>query len=616
MNNSNKLTQADIKALLLFVPFIVLYLFPGIYGHTPWKQDENYSFGIIQTMYETGNWLVTMNAGQPFMEKPPLYYWTATSFIHLLSHWLPMHDAARTATLFFSVINFSFFIVLARRVFDSNNLTDNRIWIAFALYASAPGLVRHSHDMFTDTALIAGTTIGLYGLLGLIKHEKTGYSCLWLIMGTVVTLLSKGVFIPGLLWSCLVLAPVFLKHCRTRQYGLNALVSGIIALILILPWPVLLFIEQPDLFKVWFWDNNIGRFLGFSVDSLGARGNLTMIPEAVLLFALPSGILAFIFILMHPIKVLSDKNNFLCAVFVVLGVILLQISASGRALYLLPFIAPMAILATNVFIKLPKIIYQYLTLFSSILWSVLVIFLWVCYFLSLSPDDKHWLSPFSRWLPMSYQMHFSGQLVTLAALITVLWLSKRWLLSKSPALRAAQHWVLGIATVWGIVFTLFIGWIDYTKGYKAVFLDLKHEISGEYQMNDCMASYNLGESEAPMLYYFAHILHQQQKAFDIPEKCDWLIVLSREIAPAPKGMVLFWSGHRPDEDRENLVVYKKVTLDKTTYTDLAYPQYHRFFSLASHQLRRVSIVMNAAVHNQQRTRRNFGGILKIMGHHQ
>ncbi|MDE9590860.1 hypothetical protein KKJ23_25315, partial [Xenorhabdus bovienii] len=94
----------------------------------------------------------------------------------------------------------------------------SRIWIAFALYASAPGLVRHSHDMFTDISLVAGTVIGLYGLLGLIKKEKIVYSCLWLIIGTVTTLLSKGIFIPGLLWICLILAPVFLKFCRTKQY--------------------------------------------------------------------------------------------------------------------------------------------------------------------------------------------------------------------------------------------------------------------------------------------------------------------------------------------------------------------------------------------------------------
>ncbi|WP_338063729.1 hypothetical protein [Xenorhabdus hominickii] len=339
--------------------------------------------------------------------------------------------------------------------------------------------------------------------------------------------------------------------------------SGFIALALILPWPIMLLIEHPDLFKVWLWDNNIGRFLGFSVEDLGARGNLTTIPEAVLFFSLPSGILAFIFILKYPIKTLLDEHYFLCAAFVVLGVILLQISASGRALYLLPFIAPMAILGTEIFIKFPEVIYKYLSRCFSIIWFILIVFLWACYFLAFSSDYKHWLTPLGRWLPMSYQMHFSWFIFIVAVLITVIWAAKRWLISKSPALQAAQNWVLGIATVWGLVFTLFIGWIDYSKGYQEVFLDLKQKLADEYQDNHCMASYNIGESEAPMLYYYVHILHQQQNRFDAPQKCDWLLVLSEEIEPAPKGMVLFWHGHRPDEDRENLVVYKKVELGYT-----------------------------------------------------
>ncbi|MDE9430457.1 ArnT family glycosyltransferase [Xenorhabdus bovienii] len=558
MNNIHRFSNTDIKALFLFVAFMLLYLLPGIYSHTPWKQDENYSFGVIQTMYETGNWLVPTNAGEPFMEKPPLYYWTATTFIHLLSQWLPMYDAARTATLFFSIINFSFFIFLARRAFDVQNFTNSRIWIAFALYACAPGIVRHSHDMFTDTSLITGTTIGLYGLLGLIKNEKKRYSILWLAIGTAITMLSKGVFIPGLLWICLLLAPVFLKSCRAKQYWLNIFFAGVIALILILPWPAMLLIEHPDLFKVWFWDNNIGRFLGFSVEDLGARAAPSRIPEAVLLFAFPAGLLAFIVIVKNPIKTLTDQRYFIFAAFTLLGIILLQISASSRALYLLPFIAPMAILATGIFTQLPEKIYSALSLCFSMLWSILILFVWATYLLSLSSDYKHWLAPLGKWLPMSYQMHFSGFIFTSAVIITIIWVAKSRILSKSPALRTAQNWILGIAVVWGLVFTLFVGWIDYTKGYKEVFTDLKQHLAGEYKADDCMSSYFIGESEAPMLYYFAHILHQRQKDFAAPQTCRWLIMLSEDIEPAPTGMTLFWSGHRPNDKNKNLVVYKKV----------------------------------------------------------
>lgn len=230
-----KLSLPKNLSFILFVGFLIIYLLPGIYGHTPWKQDENYSFGIIQTMFETGNWLVPTNAGEPFMEKPPLYYWVATITSHLLSGFMPLYDAARSASLLFMVVNFSFFILLARRAFNTNDFNDKRIWIAFALYVCAPGILRHSHDMFTDVALITGATIGLYGIQGLIRQEKIIMSALWLMIGTVITMLSKGLFVPGVLWLSLLLAPIFLPQCRQKMFWLPAIIAGLVALLLILP---------------------------------------------------------------------------------------------------------------------------------------------------------------------------------------------------------------------------------------------------------------------------------------------------------------------------------------------------------------------------------------------
>ncbi len=101
MSNKNApLIILQRSILLLFISFLAMYLLPGIYSHSPWKQDENYSFGIIQTMYETGKWLVPTNAGEPFMENPALLLVAAITS-HLFSSFMPLYDAARSASLFF-----------------------------------------------------------------------------------------------------------------------------------------------------------------------------------------------------------------------------------------------------------------------------------------------------------------------------------------------------------------------------------------------------------------------------------------------------------------------------------------------------------------------------------
>ncbi|MBG5920746.1 ArnT family glycosyltransferase [Providencia stuartii] len=545
-------------SLTLFIGFLVIYLLPGIYGHTPWKQDENYSFGIIQTMFETNNWLVPTNAGEPFMEKPPLYYWVATLTSHLLSGLMPLHDAARSATLLFSVVNFSFFILLARRAFHAADIGDKRIWVAFALYVCAPGILRHSHDMFTDIALVTGATIGLYGILGLIRQEKVVASACWLMAGTAITLLSKGVFVPGVLWISLLLTPIFLPHCRQKTFWLPAIIAGLCSLIFILPWPILLYLQHPDLFITWFWENNIGRFLGFSVEKLGAKANLTRVPASVLLFAFPSGILATLYFLRNPLKRLRNHNEYLVTIFPLLGIVFLQMSATGRALYLLPFIAPLAILGTNTLFSIPERALRYFSYFAATFWSALIIFLWVCYVIALSGHAETWLQFFSQWLPMSYHMPFSALTLVAATLLTAIWFLRGTFLSQQITLRAIQNWALGMCIVWGVTFTLFVGWIDYAKGFEKVFVDLAQQLDDHYHDNDCMASDNIGESEAPMLYYYTNILHQRQDRFEKPAHCRWLIVLSKQVKPAPSGMTLFWTDHRPDEFTENLVVYKSV----------------------------------------------------------
>ena len=52
-------------------------------------------------MAESGDWIVPTLGGEPFMEKPPLYYLTAALFGKLFSFVLPLHDAARLTTGFF-----------------------------------------------------------------------------------------------------------------------------------------------------------------------------------------------------------------------------------------------------------------------------------------------------------------------------------------------------------------------------------------------------------------------------------------------------------------------------------------------------------------------------------
>jgi 4-amino-4-deoxy-L-arabinose transferase-like glycosyltransferase len=72
----------------------------GLIGHDPWKPDEAYTFGLVYHIVQSGDWLVPTLAGEPFVEKPPLFFVTAALFAQLFGGLLPRHDAARLASGF------------------------------------------------------------------------------------------------------------------------------------------------------------------------------------------------------------------------------------------------------------------------------------------------------------------------------------------------------------------------------------------------------------------------------------------------------------------------------------------------------------------------------------
>src|SRR5713226_9007415 len=76
----------------------IAWILPGAIGHDPWKPDEAYTFGIVYHILQTGDWVIPVLAGEPFMEKPPLYFLTAALFGKIFSPLLPLHDGARLAT--------------------------------------------------------------------------------------------------------------------------------------------------------------------------------------------------------------------------------------------------------------------------------------------------------------------------------------------------------------------------------------------------------------------------------------------------------------------------------------------------------------------------------------
>ncbi|KVE39193.1 ArnT family glycosyltransferase [Burkholderia sp. TSV86] len=579
---AGRTTFAGLRVWLAAAAMLCAYLLPGILGHDPWKQDETYTFGIIQHMLESGDLVVPTNAGQPFLEKPPLFDWVATGLAWLFERYLPLHDAARLASALFAALAFGFAARAARVATGEPRWLSLPVIGAVALAAGSLVVVKHSHDLMTDVALMAGAAIGFCGLLELVHRHaggadgaqdgprlssqpgrSNGFAAVLFGAGVGISLMSKGLFVPLVFGATTVAMLALYPGCRSRSFarslGIAALACAPFALI----WPIALWLRSESLFMTWFWDNNVGRFFGFSVPTLGAENDKPLfIWRALLTVGFPAGPLALAALALGLWREWRAPRVALPLMFAGIGLVVLHLSATARQLYILPFIAPLALVAAQAVGRLPQRLATAWDYASRLLFGSAAAAVWIVWSLMSSRDASHaaiaWLG---RWLPLDWTMPFEPALVLPALALTIGWLALLPTLRLAGKWRGALSWTLGVIVGWGLVFTLLLPWLDVAKSYRSVFDDLSQRLALEWNDGDCMASVGLGESEAPMLYYFSGILHQPADQPDA-SACTWLIVQGARDHP-PKlddTWQPFWSGARPADTQEMLRVYVRTPL--------------------------------------------------------
>ncbi|SMG46840.1 ArnT family glycosyltransferase [Paraburkholderia susongensis] len=596
---------AAIRPLLWLVALAILcaWLLPGTLGHEPWKQDETYTFGIIQHMLDTGDLVVPTNAGQPFVEKPPIYDWIAAGLAWMFGRYLPLHDAARLASALFAGLTVYYTARVARRAVGASSWFDLRVIGTLALFGGTLAVVKHVHDMMTDVALMAGAALGFCGLFELVlvhlrepaqpqpqmpphlpphaplyAQSLDARSRRYAILsgatmfgaGVGVSLLAKGLFVPLVFGAttCAVLA--LYPACRSRSFagalGIAALVCAPFALI----WPVCFYLRSEALFKVWLWDNNVGRFFGFSVPELGSENESRLfVLRTVLSVGFPVVPLALAALASGVWRRWRDPRVALPAIFAGIGFAVLQSSATVRELYILPFIAPLALLAMQGVERLPARLHTGWDMTSRVLFGSAAALVWLVWSIMTSPANTHAsLHRLGRWLPLDWVLPVKPVLIAGGLLLTLGWL---WLLPSfkhAGKWRGALSWCAGAVLVWGLISTLLLPWLDYAKSYRSVFQDLGAKMDIEWNDGDCMASTGLGESEAPMLYYYTGIEHQPNEN-PRTTGCTWLIEESRrDNARPPDGeWRLFWSGARPGDSDELLRVFVRTPVAGTVRGD-------------------------------------------------
>jgi len=550
MNNSSSAGRKDRIWPFEWISLIVLFLVAGSIGHDPWKLHEPYVFGVIYHFFTTHSWLIPIDADKPFMEKPPLYHWTGAVFCSLFGSILPLHDAARLASAFYTAFTALFMWKSSQLLFAARSECKMLGWISIALLLGQIGVATDIHQLRTDVPLLTGTTIAIYGmaLLGCMPQHwiKAG---IWTGLGFSITLMSKGLFMP----ITLILSGILLWRVLPSLHNQNTWRALKVAFLVALPcvtiWPALVCLHSPALFMEWFWDNNVGRFLGFSVPRLGAANHRHDLAFSLLKNTFPALPLACMLFITEK-REWHSMEYMLPISIIITGLFLLILSATGHACYILPLMPCFALLAAPVMLELSESFLSCWNLGIRILTSVAVAGIWLLWLYLRHASDIAIFQPLKHLINASFSLDLAAPEQTFACAAAIamalLWLVSLRLTSRS-ALNTAYIWLAATGLLW-VTMALFLPWQNEKISYRGTLMQMVQIVQQFPGEHNCVEISSYDELISPMFQYMAEPLLPKRKD---GETCPFLFIATDSISsPVGPQWHLIWKGARPDKEDE------------------------------------------------------------------
>jgi 4-amino-4-deoxy-L-arabinose transferase-like glycosyltransferase len=532
---------------LLFVVLCVCWLVPGLVGHDPWKPEEAHTFGVVHDMMKSGDYVVPTLAGETYLDKPPLYFWSAAFFARALSPLLAPHDAARLTTGFYMVATLVFMVLSGATLFG------RRFGRTTALILLGSfGLLFNAHAMVADSALLAGTAMAVYGLALARTPGKTLWAGAFLGTGVGIGFLAKGLMAP--LAFTLAASAMWLvsQGWRTPAYRRSLLTGLAFVLPWLLWWPLALYARSPQHFQEWLFLNELASVTPDAIPGVWLEA-FAYYAGLLPWYAWPALLLAVGGLWYRGRAIWREPQIQL--LIVLLGAQLLALSLLGerREIQAMPMLVPLSLLGASGVDGMRRGAASALDWFGMMTFGLLAAALWVGWFALVSGTPQPLYRMLRDYMP-GFEPRFAGGAFLLAALLSCIWLVAITRARQSNR-RAVVNWAAGISMFWMLAMTLWLPYVDHAKSYRGMITSLREALPSKFE---CVASRGLGEPQRAMLDYYIGLRTQrlEKSAYN---NCDVLLIQGRPLEPPdtdPRWRKL-WEGSRPGDHVERFWLYRK-----------------------------------------------------------
>jgi 4-amino-4-deoxy-L-arabinose transferase-like glycosyltransferase len=236
-------------AVLLVLPALLLY--PCL-SFALFEPDEGRYAQIPREMLNRGDLIVPVLQGEPYLDKPPLFYWLVALSYRLfgVAEW-----SARLVPALAVHATILVTWYLGRR-----SLGGPAAFLGALLLALAPGFTSVGRLLLLDSLLALWATLALFGGFEAVRGER--FRLGWWLLAAVAC--GLGVLTKGPVALVLLLPPLWLQR---RLAGGQApswrawLAFAALVLMVALPWYVVLACRLPGFVRHFLWEHHVLRFL-------------------------------------------------------------------------------------------------------------------------------------------------------------------------------------------------------------------------------------------------------------------------------------------------------------------------------------------------------------------
>ena len=236
--------------LLLVLPALVLY--PCL-SFPLFDPDEGRYAEIPREMLARGDWVVPHLQGEPYLDKPPLFYWLVMVSFRAFG----AHDWAARLVPALAVHG----TILLTYLFGRRALGDRAAFCGAALLGLAPAFGGMGRLLILDGLLTFWVTLTLFALFEALRGERLRPGW-WLLAAAACGL---GVLTKGPVALLLAAVPVWahrrLTGCAWRVGWWPLAAVAAVVLAVVMPWYVAVCLRMPDFARYFLWQHNVVRFL-------------------------------------------------------------------------------------------------------------------------------------------------------------------------------------------------------------------------------------------------------------------------------------------------------------------------------------------------------------------